>query len=61
MGQQRFGNPGATPAISANGKRNGIVWLIETKAWNGAAKAAALVAAGKVLFSAPQQQCRQTE
>jgi outer membrane protein assembly factor BamB len=35
MGRQRFGNPGATPAISADGKRNGIVWLIDTKAWNG--------------------------
>jgi hypothetical protein len=30
----RFGNPGATPAVSANGNKNGIVWLIETKAWN---------------------------
>jgi hypothetical protein len=34
-GTQRFGNPGATPAISANGQRDGIVWLIETKTWNG--------------------------
>jgi hypothetical protein len=33
-GTQRFGNPGATPAVSANGTRNGIVWQIETKAWN---------------------------
>lgn len=33
-GSHRFGNPGATPAVSANGNRNGIVWLIETKAWN---------------------------
>lgn len=33
-GQHAFGNPGATPAISANGNRNGIVWIIETKAWN---------------------------
>jgi len=33
-GRQRFGNPGATPAISANGMKDGIVWLIETKAWN---------------------------
>jgi hypothetical protein len=42
MGTQRFGNPGATPAISANGGRNGIVWLIETKAWNGAGRPAVL-------------------
>lgn len=34
MSEKRFGNPGATPAISANGDRNGIVWLIETKVWN---------------------------
>jgi hypothetical protein len=33
-GNQKFGNPGATPAVSADGNRNGIVWLIETKAWN---------------------------
>ncbi|HKE21903.1 MAG TPA: hypothetical protein VKB88_05895 [Bryobacteraceae bacterium] len=35
QGHQRFGNPGATPAISANGSTNGIVWLIDTKKWNG--------------------------
>ena len=35
MGRQRFGNSGATPAISADGDRNGIVWLIDTKPWNG--------------------------
>jgi hypothetical protein len=39
---QRMGNPGATPAISANGARNGIVWMIETKAWNGADRNAVL-------------------
>jgi hypothetical protein len=33
-GTVKFGNPGATPAISANGTKNGIVWLVETKAWN---------------------------
>jgi hypothetical protein len=42
MGAQRFGNPGATPAISADGARNGIVWLIDTKAWNGADRPAVL-------------------
>ena len=42
IGAQRFGNPGATPAVSANGNRNGIVWLIETKAWNGADRPAVL-------------------
>jgi len=33
-GQQRFANPGAGPVVSANGTRNAIVWLIETKVWN---------------------------
>jgi hypothetical protein len=42
MGAQRFGNPGATPAISADGTGNGIVWLIETKTWNGADRPAIL-------------------
>ena len=35
IGEQRFENPGATPTVSANGTRNAIVWLIETKVWNG--------------------------
>ena len=42
MSDQKFGNPGATPAISANGTRNGIVWLLDTKAWNGADRPAVL-------------------
>jgi hypothetical protein len=42
MGRQRFPNPGATPAVSADGARNAIVWLIETKTWNGADRPAVL-------------------
>ena len=42
MGEQRFENPGATPAVSANGTRNAIVWLIETKVWNGRDRPAVL-------------------
>ena len=42
MSDQRFADSGGTPAISANGNRNGIVWLIETKPWNGADKPAVL-------------------
>jgi hypothetical protein len=29
-----FANPGATPVVSANGARDGIVWFLETKVWN---------------------------
>jgi len=31
----KFENPGATPSVSANGKKNAIVWAIATKTWNG--------------------------
>ncbi len=41
-GTRKFANPGASPVISANGTTNGIVWLIETKTWNGADKPAVL-------------------
>jgi hypothetical protein len=37
-GTRKFDNPGATPAVSANGNTNGVVWLIETRTWNGADK-----------------------
>lgn len=33
-GTHRFGNPGATPTVSADGNKNGIVWLLETEEWN---------------------------
>jgi len=33
-GAQKFLNPGAPPAVSANGTRDAIVWVIETKVWN---------------------------
>ncbi len=31
----KFANPGATPSVSADGTKNGIVWAIATKTWNG--------------------------
>jgi hypothetical protein len=34
-GTHVFTDPGATPTISANGTRDGIVWVIETRTWNG--------------------------
>ena len=41
-GSQRFANAGSNPTISADGTRNGIVWLIESKTWNGGDKPAIL-------------------
>jgi hypothetical protein len=34
--------PGATPTVSANGAVDGIVWLIETRVWNGEDRTATL-------------------
>jgi len=31
----KFAEPGATPSISANGNKGGIVWAIATKVWDG--------------------------
>ncbi len=31
----KFTDPGATPTISADGAKNGIVWVIETRTWDG--------------------------
>jgi hypothetical protein len=33
QGTVRFIDPGATPTISANGNRDGIVWVIRSKGW----------------------------
>jgi hypothetical protein len=34
----------ATPTVSANGLRDGVVWVLASKAWNGADKSAVLYA-----------------
>ena len=39
---QSIREPGATPTTSANGKTDGILWLIETKVWNGPDRTATL-------------------
>lgn len=40
----QFSDPGATPAISANGAQNGIVWVLSSKTWDGPDRTAALYA-----------------
>lgn len=35
-------DPGSTPTVSANGDRDGIVWAIETRTWNGQDRPAVL-------------------
>jgi hypothetical protein len=53
----------ATPAISANGRRDGIVWVVSSKAWNSPARTAVLHAAdaaniGHELYSSEQNSAR---
>lgn len=33
-GSRRFLDPGATPTVSANGSKDGIVWALTSKRWN---------------------------
>jgi hypothetical protein len=40
----QFTDPGATPAISANGTKNGIVWVLSSRTWNGTDQTAVLYA-----------------
>jgi len=35
-------DPGSTPTVSANGDREGVVWAVETRTWNGSDKPAVL-------------------
>jgi hypothetical protein len=41
----RFEDHAATPAISANGDRDGIVWVVSSKSWNSPGRTAVLHAA----------------
>ncbi|MGH8099794.1 MAG: pyrrolo-quinoline quinone, partial [Chthoniobacterales bacterium] len=41
-GADTFTDPGATPTISANGSKDGIVWVVQTKTWNGRDRPAVL-------------------
>jgi PQQ-like domain len=38
----KFTDPGATPTISADGTKKGVVWVIGTKTWNGSDRPAVL-------------------
>jgi hypothetical protein len=42
--RMRFENPGTTPSVSADGRKNAIVWAVRTKTWNGEERAAVLYA-----------------
>lgn len=42
LGPTKLTDPGATPVVSSNGGRNGVVWAIETRTWRGADKPAVL-------------------
>jgi hypothetical protein len=43
-GSTPFTDPGATPTVSANGTKNGIVWVLSSKTWNGSDRNAILFA-----------------
>jgi hypothetical protein len=53
-----FPDGGATPAVSADGGQNGIVWAIETKGWRGGRNPAVLHAYNALdlseLYSGPR-------
>jgi hypothetical protein len=53
----------ATPAVSANGAKDGIVWVVSSKSWNGPARTAVLHAAdasniGQELWNSEQNSGR---
>jgi hypothetical protein len=40
----QFTDPGATPTVSSNGAKNGIVWVLSSKTWDGPDRTAVLYA-----------------
>jgi hypothetical protein len=63
MSSTHFDNPGATPAISANGAKDGVLWAIATNTWNGPSQPAVLYAfeatkLGDPLYSSEQNPTR---
>jgi hypothetical protein len=60
----KFANPGATPSVSADGKKNGIVWAIATKTWNGSNNTPAVLYAfdaaklGDPIYTSEQNRAR---
>jgi hypothetical protein len=62
-GAERFIDPGATPAISANGTRDGIVWILQSKGWRSPDRPAVLraydaVNVGRELYNSEQNSTR---
>lgn len=60
---ERSSFSGGTPTLSANGDRNGIVWIIETRAWNEGGARAILRAydalnLSKCLYSSDENESR---
>jgi hypothetical protein len=58
-------NDPGTPAISANGSKNGIVWILSTKIWNGPDQPAVVVAydaanVSRELYNSTQNPMRDT-
>jgi hypothetical protein len=63
VGADSFIDPGATPTISANRARDGIVWVIEQKGWNSPDRPAVLRAydasnVGRALYNSEQRSTR---
>jgi hypothetical protein len=54
---------GSTPTVSANGKRDGVVWVVESRAWNqggtrAVLKAFAAANVGQQLYTSDQNAAR---